>query len=229
MLEVIVEHTGHCLQHLRIHFQSDWSVKLLSIVKLLIEKAPKLERLEVLTNTLVDNVTDLPHLKVLKVYNSSDDNKVANPLFRKLSNCGIIVDLWISGAFEFEDDPTNPPLVFNHLRHFACSLLRHDTTAENDYKMLKTLTKAFMPKIRSFCFKFSYEIREEYTSELLALLKSKKSLGRMKISAKFQDPMSFVEQVINILQTNTTPNRPAFRLAMPPFALGCKEARFLQT
>lgn len=204
-LETIFDLTGHSLQHLNLYSPS-MTGDLRFVKKLIIDKLPKLERLEVLDGS---HDPTYPHLKSLRVI--LPDGRT----FRYYSNCEEIEHLSFLGELNFDDEHKFAPPVFNELKSFVWYSA---SRIEDVYviNMLKAVTKAIMPKIHTFRFNNSSgTLTEKHITELLKLIQSKKSLKTLRYNVKFQEPFKFVEQLIDILKRNTAQTKLAFKLEMP--------------
>lgn len=234
-LEKVFDLTGHSLLHLRLMYPSR-TADYRSLKKLIIDKLPKLERLEIMdsyrdSTRLKHSITDLPNLKSLELW--CNYFEIANPILQEISKNTNIVNLTIlSSYFVFIDEIYAPSLVFNELQNYewcrnTCNKIGIHKTEHN---MLKAMIKADMPKIRTFGLTCEWlTLDERHTTALLALLKSKESLRVLKVNAKFEEPFKFVEQVMDILKEKTAPTtRPAFKLEMPEFSMGPQEVRRLR-
>lgn len=136
---------------------------------------------------------------------------------RKLSELGIIEDITIVYCPDFNDE-TNA-LVFNELKSIEWQ--QYETFNDDEtLNFLKAMTRAVMPRIDTFSFS-STPLNKTHCTEVLALLKSKKSLKNIKFWVKeIENPFPFLNKIIEILKTY--PNRVQFKLDVP--SLSIKEA-----
>lgn len=186
-----------------------------SIGTLIVDKLPKLEKLSIelsISVELIQSLTQIPHLKFLKV--SCGDGSV-NSLLRELSYCGKIEELVIENGV-FDKDDNAPPLVFDKLLKLRWYEIQSHT--KDDWlAVLQVLKRAQMPAIN--CFNFSLALKE-HTAGILALFESKKTLQSMTINcthSNIADQLAFVHGIIEILKLN--PNRPFLKLNIYPLKI----------
>lgn len=113
-LETIFDTIGYSLQHLKLNNISV-SSNVRHIGRLITDKLPKLDRLEISTD-LRDNLTELPHLKSLELH-CWHAVHFANPILHILSENEVIENLFINLKFQFEDRK-DMTLICNELLSF---------------------------------------------------------------------------------------------------------------
>lgn len=168
-----------------------------SIGILLANKLPNLDSLAIddyACDKLTDSLTELPHLKFLKLNCYFES---VNSVMRRISERATIENLIIiDGVFVAEADDA-PPLVFNQLKSFRWNMRMHkrfDTAP-----MLKALTKSQMPAIQIFNFDFHVESM----NGLLTLLESKKTVQWLHINFyrwSHQKQRTFLNKLMLILR-----------------------------
>lgn len=174
-----------------------------AIATLIIDKLPNLENLAIedyVSVQLPNLLTELPHLKSLKL---RCNDKSVNSLLRKLSDGGIIENLYIYyGVFD-EEDENEPPLVFNNLQ--SC---RWWIEKDNSVQIFRALTKSQMPAIRNLYF-----CLPSHTEDLLSVFESKKNLRTLTIDCYIHvGRLAFLQKLIQILNLDGT--RPYLNLNM---------------
>lgn len=186
-----------------------------SISTLIVNKLPNLEKLIIdgwFTVELTNSLTDLPHLKAMKV---GCDGESVNSLLRKLSDLGVIEDLCIINGVVDDEDDNAPALVFNKLKSFRW----HTIFKQDPLAVFKVLTKSQMPVIVGFNFKAGVEI----TGSLLAFFESKETIKSLIIDYfcfiwNKPNRNIFVLEIIKILKSNW--NRSYLNLNIGPLDIG---------
>lgn len=225
-LELIFDLVGPTLQNLTLSHFSRLRYHQ-SIANMIIDKLPKLERLEISDNLTIglNYLIEIPQLKSLTIICVG---KSVSPILRKLSDRDTIEHLSIlDGSIDVNEITHESPLIFNKLRSFQW--MTYSTVGARLLNILKTLSNSLLPSIESFDFSCWYlKLEDFHTLQLLALLESKQTLKSLTFRGKtIENPFAIVKPVIEILK-NSKPSRPILKLNVNKMQIGTEEvSKFL--
>lgn len=214
-LLMILNLTGNSIQDLRLSEFSS-SRRFESIVKLIVDKLPRLQNLAIeddLSVELTNSVAKLPHLKSLKI-NCRRRNVIS--LLQILSERGTIQVLEIEN-FAVDDTTDFKPLVFSELHTLRCP----KSSRKSLKSFLKIMIKSEMPAINALYMQ-GYRAIEQ---DILALFESKKTLKTMNINYTHgTNSFALLCGIIEILKADR--NRPCLNLyiALPKIGEGAATA-----
>lgn len=220
-LEIIFELIGHSLKNLTLsHFARTRYHQ--SITKMIADKLPNLERLEIFDNLSIglNSLIEIPQLKTLTIICVG---KSVSAILKKLSDGNTIEHLSIlDGSVDNKEIAQESPLIFNQLKSFQW--MTYSTVSERLLNVLKNLTTTLLPNIESFNFSCWYlKLEELHSEQLLLLFESKKTLKSLIFRGKTIDnPFAIVNPIIEILK-NSMPTRPMLKLNTNTIKIGAEE------
>lgn len=199
------------LRHLRITSISKNVSRRDAVARLISETLPKLDYLEfeIYLNDETTFLLAMPLLKSLEIICETD--YIVNAQLRTLSENGIIEELIIRGGACIESVAQPPPLAFNKLRKLTW--IGHVSFSG----ILKTITKAKMPKIQAIRFS---AIENHDFDDLYKLIESKMTLG--SITLRFDNcgaSLAFWRQICGLLKESSEPRRQFLSFLIAPFRL----------
>lgn len=220
-LEMIFELIGPSLQKLTLsHFSRTHYHQ--SIGKMICDKLPKLEHLEIFDNLSIglNSLIEIPQLKTLTIICIG---KSVSSILRKLSERGTIEHLSIlDGSIDNNAIAHESPLIFNQLRSFQW--MTYSPIGARLLNVLKTLTNSMLPNIESLDVSCWYlKLEESHSLQLLALFESNKTLKSLIFRGKtIENPFAIVKPIIEILR-HSTPSRPFLKLNINTIQSGSEE------
>lgn len=218
MLEMICDRNGPRIKHLTLRIFLDLQ-GFREIVRLIIEKLPKLQSLAIEDGLAVKKLSllsEIPKLTSLKIVCNSMLCSV-NSLLQRLSEHEIIKVLWIRDGFY--EDAYNLSLTFKYLQDFLWN------SNYNSSALLRVLTASQMPRICKFTF-YSRDFEHNERDGLLEFFKSKTTLNSIKIVAD-GITFAFVNEIIKIWKADVSRIRPFLQLTIDCTQIGEKEVSYI--